>query len=72
MRIIGENSSKKHYFSLEERKQHLEAVFAGHDKVNVTSYSGLTIDFCKSIGATYLIRGLRDGKDFEYRKVLQS
>mgnify|MGYP001035820144 CR=1 FL=1 len=65
---IGENSSKKHYFSLDERKQHLEAVFAGMDKVKVASYSGLTTDYCKSIGATYLIRGLRDGKDFEYEK----
>ena len=65
---IGENSSKKHYFSLEERKRHLEAVFAGQDKVKVSSYSGLTVDYCQSVGATYIIRGLRDGKDFEYEK----
>jgi pantetheine-phosphate adenylyltransferase len=65
---IGDNSSKKSYFTLKERKSHLEAVFAKQSKVRVDTYAGLTIDYCKSVGATYLIRGLRDGKDFEYEK----
>lgn len=65
---IGDNSSKKHFFSLEERQNHLNAVFAEHKKVRVAVYKGLTIEYCNSVGAKYLIRGLRDGKDFEYEK----
>ncbi len=65
---VGENSSKKHYFTLEERMGHLKAVFADKNKIRVVSYAGLTADYCESIGANYLVRGLRDGKDFEYEK----
>ena len=65
---IGENSSKQYYFSLEERISHLKAVFGNFNNVRVEVYSGLTIDYCTSIGSNYLVRGLRDGKDFEYEK----
>lgn len=65
---IGENSSKQTYFTLEQRKEHLKAVFAEFSKVKIKSYKGLTIDFCNELNADFLIRGLRDGKDFEYEK----
>lgn len=65
---IGINSAKKSYFSLEERKEQLNLVFKNHPKIRVEVYEGLTINFCQKIGAKYLIRGLRDGKDFEYEK----
>lgn len=65
---IGVNSSKQCYFSLEERFSHLKAVFKTFEKVRVDSYEGLTINYCNDIGAQFLVRGLRDGKDFEYEK----
>lgn len=65
---IGINSSKTTYFSLEERQAHLAQVFAGQPKIRIATYKGLTVDFCREQGAQYLIRGLRDGKDFEYEK----
>jgi pantetheine-phosphate adenylyltransferase len=65
---IGENSNKNYYFSLEERLQHLKAAFGQFSKVKVETYKGLTVEFCKQKNARFIVRGLRDGKDFEYEK----
>jgi pantetheine-phosphate adenylyltransferase len=34
--------------------------------VRVEAYEGLTVDFCKTVNATFLLRGLRNGTDFDY------
>jgi pantetheine-phosphate adenylyltransferase len=67
---IGVNSTKQALLNLEQRKQMLEAVFADEPKVEVQTYSGLTVDFCKQIGANYMIRGIRTVSDFEYEKAI--
>lgn len=65
---IGNNSSKKYLFDLETRKKHINAIFEDDPKVTVSEFSGLTVEFCKSIGASYIVRGLRDSKDFGYER----
>lgn len=65
---IGTNSAKKNFFSLAERTQQIKAVFANENKIKVESFEGLTVDFCKENNANFIIRGLRDVKDFEYEK----
>lgn len=65
---IGINSSKNDYFSIEERVQWIENVFAKEKKVKVMKYEGLTIDHCVSLKANYILRGLRDSHDFKYEK----
>lgn len=67
---IGVNSTKEGYFSLEKRTQWIEKVFKGEKKVQVKTYKGLTIDFCKSVGANYILRGLRTSADFEFERVI--
>jgi pantetheine-phosphate adenylyltransferase len=67
---IGVNSTKQALLNLEQRKKMLEAVFADEPKVEVQTYSGLTVDFCKEIGANYMIRGIRTVSDFEYEKAI--
>lgn len=67
---IGTNSVKKTLFSLEQRKQWLEDVFAKVDKVEVGEFEGLTVHYCDKVGAKYLIRGLRNGSDFDYEKTI--
>ena len=67
---IGINSTKQALLPIETRKQMLQAVFAGEPKVEVQTYSGLTVDFCKQIGADYMIRGIRTVSDFEYEKAI--
>jgi pantetheine-phosphate adenylyltransferase len=67
---IGDNSSKKGLLSMEKREQLLRAVFENEPKIHIVAYEGLTVDFCKSIGATYMIRGIRTVSDFEYEKAI--
>ena len=67
---IGVNSSKKTLFTLEQRMEWLESVFADEPKIEIAHFTGLTVDFCKSIRAGYLIRGLRNSSDFDYEKTI--
>ena len=67
---VGDNSSKKGLLSIEKREQMLRAVFGNEPKIHVISYEGLTVEFCKSIGAGYMIRGIRTVSDFEYEKAI--
>ncbi len=65
---IGINSEKNYMFSLEERRCFITEAFKNEPKVKVTTYEGLTIDFCKTIGAQFILRGLRNPADFEFEK----
>ncbi|RLD39161.1 MAG: pantetheine-phosphate adenylyltransferase [Bacteroidetes bacterium] len=65
---IGVNALKSNYFDLEKRIKMIEAVFADSDKIEVQSYTGLTIDFCKKVNAKFLLRGLRTSADFEFER----
>ena len=67
---IGENSTKKYMFSLQERKSFIEKTFEGNSKIKVMTYSGLTTDFCKEINADFILRGLRNPADFEFEKAI--
>tara|TARA_B110000459_G_C16621667_1_gene502074 strand:+ start:738 stop:1199 length:462 start_codon:yes stop_codon:yes gene_type:complete len=63
---IGKNSAKKYHFNLEERTQFIELTFNNNPKIEVISYTGLTIDFCKSVNANYILRGIRNSADYMY------
>lgn len=65
---IGINSSKQYMFSLKERKAWIERVFANDPSVVAQTYTGLTVDFCKKVGANYILRGLRTAADFEFER----
>lgn len=62
------NSSKKPLFTLDERVQQVKEAVAGFDNVSVITSQGLTVDLMNKIGADYLMRGLRNSKDFEYER----
>lgn len=65
---IGVNSRKEYLFTLENRKKHIQSLFSDEEKVTIAVYQELTVTFCKKIGATHIVRGLRDSKDFQYEK----
>jgi pantetheine-phosphate adenylyltransferase len=67
---IGVNSTKQGLLSVETREQMLRAVFQSDPRIHVVAYEGLTVAFCKSIGASYMIRGIRTVSDFEYEKAI--
>ena len=65
---IGVNSKKTYLFDLDKRIQHIESLFINSSNIRVVSYQKLTVEFCEEIGANFIIRGLRDSKDFEFEK----
>ena len=67
---IGINSDKNYMFTVEQRKEFIEKAFADELKVKVTTYQGLTVDFCKEIDAQFILRGLRNPADFEFEKAI--
>lgn len=67
---IGYNVAKSGFFSLEARMAMIRKVFANNPNVEVDSYQGLTIDYCKKKGVPFLIRGLRTSADFEFERTV--
>lgn len=67
---IGYNTNKNYYFSQDRREHFIKKVFEGEQKVKVMRYSGLTIDFCKTIEANYILRGLRTSADYEFERAI--
>lgn len=67
---IGRNSSKKPMFSEEQRLGWLREIYKDNSKVEVVAYDGLTVECCKSVGATFILRGIRYVNDFEYEKAI--
>jgi pantetheine-phosphate adenylyltransferase len=65
---IGENSEKKSFFPLDMRLNWLHTVFDEHPAIRISTYSGLTIDFCRKENANYILRGLRTSADFEFER----
>ncbi len=65
---IGKNAQKQNLFSLEQRMIWIAEIFSKYPQVEIASYEGLTIDFCKSCNSKVLLRGLRSSGDFEYEK----
>jgi pantetheine-phosphate adenylyltransferase len=67
---IGYNSIKKGFFPLERRLSWIKQVFQGEPRVSVDYFEGLTIDYCRKVNATFLLRGLRTAADFEYERAI--
>lgn len=65
---IGLNSTKQPMFTVEQRMEWIQEIFKDTDTVEVAAYEGLTIEFCKKIGASFILRGIRYVSDFEYEK----
>lgn len=67
---IGVNNDKKYLFDLQQRKYFIQETFKGNSKIRVTTYSGLTTEYCKKMDADYILRGLRNPADFEFEKAI--
>ncbi|MBS1583432.1 MAG: pantetheine-phosphate adenylyltransferase [Bacteroidetes bacterium] len=65
---MGENTTKRYLFPLEQRLAWLKATFADRPTVEVMTYQGLTADLCERIGARYIVRGLRNSTDHGYER----
>ncbi len=67
---IGTNSNKTPMFSADQRLEWIAQIYKNTNKVFGVVYDGLTIDYCKKIGANFILRGIRYVSDFEYEKTI--
>ena len=65
---VGNNPEKNQYFSIEERLKWINDVYKNIPNISVEQYEGLTVDFCKTVNASFIVRGLRDSHDFKFEK----
>lgn len=67
---IGVNAQKKYMFSLEKRKEFIEKAFEEFPNVEVDTFDGLTVEYCRRKKVNFILRGLRNPADFEFEKAI--
>ena len=65
---VGVNEQKHTLTELEARLSAIRQLFVGEPRVSVAAYDGLTTDFARSVGAGFILRGVRSISDFEYER----
>ena len=68
---VGENVSKRSLLSVEQRCRLIGDIYRDDDRVEVASYSTLTGDFAREVGATVLVRGVRNAVDFDFERTIE-
>ena len=67
---VGVNSDKQYMFSVDERTERIRQRMKDCPTVEVTSYTGMTIDLCHRLGAKVIVRGIRGPQDLEYEQTI--
>lgn len=65
---VGVNERKQYMLTVEERVAAIRQLYAGDERVVVESYSDLTVDFAQRHGAQFVVKGVRNVRDFEYER----
>ncbi|MCB1191209.1 MAG: pantetheine-phosphate adenylyltransferase [Leptospiraceae bacterium] len=63
---VATNSNKNSLFSVEERLDLIRKVMGDWDSLEIATFNGLTVDYCRERKAKAMIRGLRAVTDFDY------
>ena len=67
---IGVHSTKKPLLKIESRVTMVNQIFASYEQVSADSFEGLTVDYCRKVKATHMLRGIRTAADFEYERAI--
>ena len=67
---VGANALKKSFYSVETRKRMISQVFRNEQRIIVDHYEGLTVDYCRRHGSSFILRGLRTAADFEFERAI--
>lgn len=65
---IAHNETKHFEHTVDERKANIQRIFADEPRVKVDSWDGLTADYCHQKQIPYIIKGVRNARDFEYER----
>ncbi|MFT6996309.1 MAG: pantetheine-phosphate adenylyltransferase [Cryomorphaceae bacterium] len=63
---IGINANKKYLFPLEDRMKWIRQTFKSEESIVVDHYEGLTVNYCRKVNASHIIRGVRNAEDFQF------
>ncbi len=69
--LVACNPGKAALFTVDERVDMIRRALESFENVTVDSCDGLTVRYAESHGCSYIVRGLRDGKDFVYEHELE-
>ena len=67
---IGVHSTKKPLLKIDARVRMVNQVFLNYEQVSADYFEGLTVDFCRKVDATHMLRGIRTAADFEYERAI--
>ena len=67
---IGINTAKAPMFTPAQRLKWINDIYKDEERVEGAIYEGLTIHYCNTIGAHFILRGIRYVSDFEYEKTI--
>jgi len=69
---IGSNPSKTYTFSVEERFEMLKAAIPSCERLTISSFDNkYLVNYAESVGAKYVLRGIRNQNDYEYERVMR-
>ena len=66
--VVAHNSAKRPLLDVETRVALAQDAMAGIAGVEVAATDALLVDFCKQIGATAIVKGLRGGADYDLER----
>ncbi len=67
---VGYNKNKSSFTDVNQRVDYISRIYQSQPRVDIEQYSGLTVEFARKHNARFIIRGLREVKDFEYERNL--
>jgi pantetheine-phosphate adenylyltransferase len=67
---VGKNTTKTPVFEESKRINALKGLYQKESRIEIVTFSGLTVELCKAHKASFIIRGLRNGTDFDYEKAI--
>lgn len=67
---VGVHSMKQSLMTIEARVKMINKIFEDYEQVTADSFEGLTVDYCKKMKASHMLRGIRTAADFEYERAI--
>ena len=67
---VGVNQDKRGYFAMDQRMDVIRQATAGMEGVSIIKYGNLTIDVCREMGISHIVRGVRNMLDFENERAI--
>lgn len=69
---VGEHPGKEGFLTPINRVCLIEEVFKNEPRVTVRLYHSLTVEFCRDMQATHIVRGLRNTTDMQFEQNIET